>query len=148
MNEMATEQRNKRLLEKAGVTADKQKFESGAVRDVAESKPRPDLISPFAEERLGEWLRLGAEKYDTRNWEQGIPNSRHFESLERHVMYFNQGRKDEDHLSAILFNAMAIIHNQEMIKRGVLSASLDDMPVYEATNDKQSNESKDTAVTS
>ena len=34
-----------------------QSFGKGrAVRDTADDKPRPDLISPFAEERQGEWL--------------------------------------------------------------------------------------------
>jgi hypothetical protein len=107
-----------------------QQFSTGAVRDQVEDKPRPDLISPFAEERLGEWLRLGAIKYSERNWEKGIPNARCFASLKRHVMWFNQGDTKEDHLAAIIFNAMAIIHNQEMIDRGVLPAELDDMPRY------------------
>ena len=33
-----------------------------AMRDTADDKPRPDLISPFAEERLGHWLRMGADQ--------------------------------------------------------------------------------------
>ncbi len=112
-------------------TSDKKEtFESGAERDTAEGKVRPDLISPFAEERLAEWLRLGAKHYGDRNWEAGMPNTRYWASLKRHVMQFGQGDESEDHLSAILFGAMAIIHNQEMIERGVLPNSLDDMPDY------------------
>ena len=42
-----------------------------AIRDTADDKPRPDLISPFAEERQGHWLRMGAAKYAERNWEKG-----------------------------------------------------------------------------
>jgi hypothetical protein len=111
-------------------SGERQQFATGAVRDTATEKPRPDLISPFAEERLGEWLRLGAKKYAERNWEMGMPISRCVASLMRHVMKFRQGLTDEDHLAAIMFNAMAIIHYQEMIKRGVLDKSLDDMPTY------------------
>jgi len=103
-----------------------------AIRDTADDKPRPDLISPFAEERQGHWLRMGAAKYAERNWEKGMPFSRCVASLKRHLMKFQQGLKDEDHLAAIMFNAMALIHYEEMIERGVLPASLNDMPTYRA----------------
>ena len=105
-------------------------FSTGAVRDSAEGKPRPELISPFAMERLSEWLRKGAEKYAPRNWEAGIPLSRCTASLCRHLLKFQQGATDEDHVAAILCNAMFIAHIQEMCKRGVLPESLLDMPDY------------------
>jgi hypothetical protein len=108
-----------------------QTFDTGAVRDIGAAKPRPDLISPFAEERLGEWLRLGAQKYSEHNWEKGMPMSRCIASLCRHLMAYRQGKRDEDHLSAIMFNAMALIHYEEMIGRGVLPHELDDRQRYE-----------------
>ncbi|MDR1493074.1 MAG: DUF5664 domain-containing protein [Planctomycetaceae bacterium] len=109
-------------------------FTTGAVRNTAENKPRPDLISPFAIERLAEWLRLGAIKYSERNWEKGIPLSRITASLYRHLLKFQQGINDEDHVAAILCNAMMIVHVQEMVRRGVLPPSLLDMPKYQKTN--------------
>jgi len=118
-------------------SGDRQSFSTGAVRDTADDKPRPDLYSPFAEERVGEWLRLGAVKYSEHNWEQGIPNSRCFASLRRHVMRYQQGDRSEDHLAAVIFNAMAIAHNEEMIRRGVLPAELDDMPTYDAPSTEE-----------
>jgi hypothetical protein len=109
-----------------------QSFGKGkAVRDVADDKPRPDLISPFAEERQGHWLRMGAKRYAERNWELGMPFSRCVASLRRHIMKYQQGLRDEDHLAAIMFNAMALIHYEEMIERGVLPAELNNMPQYE-----------------
>ena len=105
-------------------------FNTGAVRDVAADKPRPDLFSPFAEERVGNWLMLGAKRYAERNWEKGMPISRCWASLCRHKMKWQQGERDEDHLAAIIFNAMAIIHYEEMIRRGTLPESLADMPAY------------------
>ena len=112
---------------------EKQSFgEDRAVRDTAADKPRPDLISPFAEERQGHWLRMGAAKYAERNWEKGMPFSRCVASLKRHLMKYQQGMRDEDHLAAIMFNAMALIHYEEMIERGVLPADLNDMPEYRA----------------
>lgn len=112
-------------------SGERQSFATGAVRDTAGGKPRPDLFSPFAEERVGEWLRLGAEKYTARNWEKGIPSSRCFESLRRHAMYYYQGDRREDHMAAVIFNAMVIIHNEEAILRAVLPVELDDMPRYQ-----------------
>ncbi len=108
----------------------RQTFATGAVRDSADNKCRPDLISPFALERLGEWLRLGSLKYEERNWEKGIPLSRSTASLCRHLLKFQQGEHDEDHLAAIMCNAMFIIHTMEMVRRGVLPPSLLDLPKY------------------
>ena len=109
----------------------RREFSSGATRDRDVTKPRPDLISPFAEERLGDWLRMGAEKYSARNWEKGMPASECLASLCRHVVAVKQGRDDgEDHLAAIMFNAMAIIHFESMVARGVLPRDLLDLQSY------------------
>ena len=116
-------------------TGSNEQFTTGAVRDVSASKPRPDLISPFMLLRLGEWLRLGAERYAPRNWEQGMNVSRCWASLMRHVCKWAAGFREEDHLAAIIFNAMAIVHYEEMVKRGILPESLLDMPDYGKKNE-------------
>ena len=111
----------------------RESFGTGAVRDDAVDKPRPDLISPFFLERLGEHMRKGAIKYSANNWAKGIPNSRCWASLQRHLMKFAQGLNDEDHLAAAAFNLMAIIHNEEVAKRGIKlrdKEGLVDMPIY------------------
>lgn len=114
----------------------REEFGTGAVRDTAMDKPRPDLISPFALERIGEHLRKGAQKYSAWNWAKGIPSSRCYESCMRHLMQFAQGDASEDHLSAAVFNLMAIIHNQEVARRGVqlklptVPGNLNDFPVF------------------
>ena len=113
----------------------RQTYNTGAVRDTSDNKPRPDLISPFFMERLGEHLRKGAIKYAEWNWAKGIPNSRCYESAMRHLMQFAQGAVNEDHLSAAAFNIMAIIHNQEVQRRGVVTLPADsrelcDMPKF------------------
>ncbi len=112
-------------------SGERQEFNSGMVRDTGAGKPRPDLISPYANEREGDWLRLGADKYSARNWEKGCPISRCIASLERHLLAYKMGKKDEDHMAAIRTNAGFILHFEEMIKRGLLSPDLDDMPKYE-----------------
>ena len=108
----------------------RQEFESGAVRDSADGKPRHDLQSPYAQERIGHWLRLGAEKYDERNWEAGMCFSRCVASIERHLVAFKMGKRDEDHLAAIAVNAQFLMHYEEMIVAGKLPHTLDDMPHY------------------
>jgi len=111
----------------------RQSFGKGrAIRDTADGKPRPDLISPFLEERVGHWLRIGAKKYAERNWEHGMNFTRAVASLQRHLMQYKQGLRNEDHLAAIVCNAMFLIHYEEMIERGVLPAALNDMPCYTA----------------
>ena len=109
----------------------REKFESGAIRDTAEGKSRPDLVSPYAEERIGNWMAKGAEKYSERNWEKGISISRCVASMQRHLVAFKMGLQDEDHLAAIAVNAQFIMHYQAMIGRGKLPATLEDMPDYE-----------------
>jgi hypothetical protein len=104
-------------------------FKSGAQRDRGELKTRPDLISPFVSDRFGMHLARGADKYDEWNWAKGMPSSECWASLNRHVMKAAQGDTVEDHLAAIMFNAMVIIHNQEMQKLGLLDPGLDDWPI-------------------
>ena len=108
----------------------RQEFATGAVRDTADGKPRIDLISPIFFGRLGEWMRLGAEKYGDRNWEKGIPLSRYIASAYRHLVAMHAGDESEDHAAALAFNAMGFMHTHAMIRRGVLPAYLDDMPAH------------------
>ena len=115
----------------------RQEFATSAVRDTAEGKPRPDLVSPFAMKRLGRWLALGALKYSERNWEKGIAIGRSFASLCRHVEDYKAGETDEDHMAAVMCNAMFIIHTEEMVRRGVLPAELSDMPDYKTKKESQ-----------
>ena len=108
----------------------RRQFETGAVRDRGDFKPRPDLISPHANGREGAWLALGAEKYGVRNYEKGMPISECVASLARHLEAYKLGKADEDHMAAIRTNAGFILHYEEEIKAGRLPASLDDMPHY------------------
>lgn len=112
-------------------SGERRKFQTGAVRDMARDKSRPDLISPFATDRLGRWLALGAQKYDERNWEKGLPIAQCIASLERHLVAYKAGQVEEDHLAAVMCNAMFIAHYEHEIEAGRLPASLDDLPRYE-----------------
>ncbi len=101
-----------------------------AVRDVATGKGRYDLISPIAIQRLAEHYENGAIKYKDRNWEKGMPLSVYLDSAERHLTKFREGHREEDHMSAVAWNAFGLIHTQEMIKRGLLPKEFDDLPNY------------------
>jgi hypothetical protein len=106
-------------------------FSTGAVRDTAEGKSRPDLISPYAQMREGGWLAEGARKYAERNWEKGMLFSRCIASICRHLFQYMLGMRNEDHLAAIRCNAGFLMHYEAMISAGRLPADLDDMPKYE-----------------
>lgn len=108
----------------------RQEFNTGSVRDSRKGKGRFDLISPIALKRLAQHYENGSKKYGDRNWEKGQPLSRYLDSLIRHAYCLLEGKKDEDHASAIVWNAMAYIHTEEMIKRGLLLKELNDMPNY------------------
>ena len=108
----------------------RRQFKSGAVRDRGTLKPRPDLISPHAMLREGIIFALGAEKYELRNWELGLPISECLASAQRHIEQFKRGDTDEDHLAQARWNLGAMIHFEEEIKAGRLPTELDDMPHY------------------
>jgi nucleoside 2-deoxyribosyltransferase len=111
-------------------SGERRKFETGAVRDRGDFKPRPDLISPHANLREGAWLERGARKYSIDNWTKGMPIRECVASLARHLEAYKLGLCDEDHMAAIRTNAGFILHYEEEIKAGRLPASLDDMPRY------------------
>lgn len=116
----------KKFIGKMEDSREKTNFgDNTAQRDITTGKGRPDLISPFALERLGIWCELGAIKYGDRNWEKGMPYSRMTASMTRHLLAWMMGKEDEDHLSAIMWNAMGLIHYQETMP------DLNDMPKYE-----------------
>ena len=117
-------------MEKMKDRGKRETFATGAVRDSDDDKPRPELISPFALERLAHWLKLGALKYTPRNWERGLSIERCFASMYRHLLKYQMGEHDEDHLAGIFCNCMFILDFEEKIKRGLLPPSLLDMPKY------------------
>ena len=108
----------------------RQEFATGSVRDTRDGKGRYDLITPIGLKRLAKHYEAGAKKYADRNWEKGQNLSRYIDSLVRHAYCLLEGKRDEDHAAAIAWNAMAYIHTEEMIERGLLPKELNDMPIY------------------
>lgn len=91
----------------------REEFESGAVRDTQDDKPRYDLIPPKGLKRVAELYSRGAVKYNDHNWRKGMPCSRFMASLMRHVEAYRRGERDEDHLAAVCFNALAMLEFED-----------------------------------
>lgn len=109
-------------------SGERRQFVTGAQRDRGNIKPRPDLIHPYFNFRFGMHLAKGAVKYDPWNWYKGMPLSDWYASLCRHVNDVGMMLEDEDHLSAVCFNAMGFMITQEGIRLGIFPPEFDDMP--------------------
>lgn len=91
-------------------SGEKRTFATGAVRDSAKGKPRMELLPYDLLERVAEWYALGAEKYKDNNWRKGQPQSAVIGSLMRHLSKYMRGMTDEDHLAAIVWNALSLMN--------------------------------------
>ena len=110
---------NKLMTEKTGNRV----FDTGSQRDDDTNKPLPSHLDAYVRMRYGYLLRQGANHYEKGNWRKGQPTETALESLHRHLAKFeinlyNGVEQDEDHLSAIIFNVMLIMKNEE--KEGIL----------------------------
>lgn len=88
-------------------------FETGAVRDIEQGKGRMDLLPACALIRLSQHFENGANKYDERNWEKGIPIHSFIDSGLRHIMNYLDGKADEDHLCAAAWNLICAMWTEE-----------------------------------
>lgn len=88
-------------------------FSTGAVRDDASDKPRMELLPLDLLMRVATWYTLGAQKYGGHNWRKGQSVSHCVGAILRHLTKWVMGEREEDHLSAIVFNALSIM-NVEM----------------------------------
>jgi hypothetical protein len=111
-------------------SGERQSFESGMVRDVADDKPDVELIfnGPMAD-RWAEHLTKGAKKYPDVSL--GVPNwtlarglaelVRFRKSAVRHFRQWLRGDVDEDHAAAVFFN----INGAEYVRERMASDAWD-----------------------
>lgn len=101
-------------------------FVSGSIRDSAEGKPRMELLPFDLLERVAVWYALGAEKYGDNNWRKGQQQSAVLGSLLRHISKYMRGMTDEDHLAAIVWNALCLMNVETYHKDNPAIADLTD----------------------
>lgn len=51
----------------------------------------------------------GAKKYDTLNWRYAQDTTTYKQSVARHLMQYLSGENDEDHLAAVIANALILM---------------------------------------
>jgi len=108
----------------------RQKFKTGAVRDIQQGKGRFDLLPATAIKMVADVFERGAVKYGDRNWEKGIPLSRYLDSALRHTFQVLQGLDDEDHAAQAAWNLLCFVETRERIRQGRLNKNLNDVPNY------------------
>lgn len=110
------------------ITDEKDKFSTGSHRGSEAGKPRYDLIPHEALYRLAMLYSRGTA-YGEDNWRLGQPLRRVYSSLFRHLMAWASGDRSEDHLAAVIWNAISLMIHEQDIKKGVLDINLaDKMP--------------------
>lgn len=107
-------------------SGDQQVFETGSKRDTQVGKIRPDLIPISVLVQLSEHYRAGADHYGDHNWKRGQPVSRYYASLMRHLWACMLRKTDENHIVAVIWNAIAICYTLDAVKKSELPSSLDD----------------------
>jgi hypothetical protein len=104
----------------------REQMATGSQRDTQKGKPRPELIPASVLVKLACHYGKGAEKYDPWNWAKGQPVSRYSASLKRHLMAWDCGQTDENHLIAVIWNAISLIYTLDAIEAKMLPKELDD----------------------
>lgn len=120
-------------------------FASGARREDDSNKLHFELMPVGALNRIANHWTTGAygipgvkKGKGPGNWEKGMPTSAVWPSILRHVFQWAAGQvmyklgirtQYEDHLAAIVWNAMVIMENEERVRHGLADPELLDFPV-------------------
>ncbi len=105
-------------------SGDRSTYQTGALRENHPGKGRYDLIATQALMRIAIWYERGAKKYKDRNWEKGMNFSRYADAAMRHLVKYIAGWDDEDHLAAVAWNVMALMHHEDSLPH------LQDLPAW------------------
>lgn len=106
----------------------RQEFDTGSRRDTDKGKGRPDLIPTSFLRELAAHFEHGAVKYGDNNWQKGQPLSRYYASAFRHLLSVKEGKEDENHAIAAVWNLLAIRWTLEEVRAGRLPVTLVDLP--------------------
>lgn len=119
--------RNKFTIKDSGK---RQKFKTGAQRDIQHGKGRFDLLPMYALFSVARIFEDGALKYKEDNWRLGIPLKRFSDSAFRHLAKFLAGFEDENHAAMAAWNMLCLIETKYMIDSGLLPKELDNLPKW------------------
>jgi hypothetical protein len=106
----------------------RRKFGTGAVRDMSSGKGRFDLVPWRVVRAIAIHYEKGCLKYGDRNWEKGIPVASFLDSGIRHAAQVIDGRNDENHLIAAIWNLMCAYETILRIQDGQFSPDLYNLP--------------------
>ena len=68
---------------------------------------------PYLILELSKHFEKGAEKYEERNWEKGIPEDRYIDSAVRHYLKYLNGENDEEHYISFVWDLFCLIWTVE-----------------------------------
>ena len=104
-------------------------------RDSRKGKGRYDCISPYALKRLARVFEHGMTKHhnkDSLAFSVGFKFTQYLDSALRHLLQFEMGMEDEDHLAHAAANIMAMMHQQDV----GLDQENDDLPLRRYLRDE------------
>ena len=87
-------------------------YNTGAQRDGRKGKLRLSLVPHEPLNRVMKRYLDGAETYGENNWMKGMQYSVYYDSAMRHLMEFWEGRENEDHLAAAVWNIFALMQEK------------------------------------
>ena len=95
-------------------------YDSGYKREEDSEKLKFSLVPSSALKRVAKRFEEGAKKYGHFNWRKADLSdleqlNRFNDAMYRHLIQYLDGETDEDHLSAMICNAMMIIDLQEKV---------------------------------
>ena len=107
-------------MDLAQLAGNQNKF-GNTLRDNKDDKINYSLaVHPLVLKKLAEHMTSASYsaggKYPKWNWTGGMPRWQCLESLERHLTQYKLGQHDEEHVVALVFNAMNLIYNDEIEK--------------------------------
>lgn len=102
------------------------KFESGAIRDNDETKEDYIETIPWRSmRRYARYMTSKKSRYGAGNFKKGIPIESYEQSLVRHLQKYLENKyeggdceKEEDHLSAMVFNVFGIMFEETRNENG------------------------------
>jgi len=122
---LLTKDEELRLAKGSSFKADTRVFVTGAIRDKEDEKEDyTETISWTAFKRYAKYMTGKKSKYGSGNFKLGIDIESYERSLLRHVQKYMENKyegglveREEDHLSAMVFNIFGILHEEERIKK-------------------------------